>query len=186
MRLLASLPNLLSSVRLALAPVVAARIAGGSYADALLWLLLAGITDGLDGWLARRFGWMTRAGALLDPLADKALLVLSYLAMGYGGVVPSWLVWLVVGRDAAILLFAVPMLLLGKRRYFPPSAWGKISTLVQILTGVSALGGRALRLEAPGGLLPFLFLLTAAVTAGSGIHYGWRAARWREPGPSGA
>jgi cardiolipin synthase (CMP-forming) len=171
------LPNLLTLSRLLIAPLVARFILGGAYGQALGWLIAAGVTDGLDGWLARRFGWSTRFGALLDPVADKVLLVTVYVSMGVAGLVPNWLVALVVGRDVLILAFAGVALLLTAQRSFSPSPWGKLSTLIQIFTGLLAIGSRAFGgaiLETAAHAMVFV---TAAATLWSGIDYGLRAAR---------
>jgi cardiolipin synthase len=180
MRVLSKLPNLLTFARICLTPILAASVAGQHYRAAFWWLVAAGVTDALDGWVARRFGGVSRLGALLDPLADKALLVAGYVALAMAGAVPAWLAVLVVGRDAAILLVAAVLLALGVRRRFPPSVWGKLSTFWQIFTGSFALGVRAFGVEALAPALPWLFVLTAAATGWSGLHYAWTAARWRE------
>lgn len=171
------LPNLLTLSRLLITPLVALSILGGSYGQALGWLVAAGVTDGLDGWLARRFGWSTRWGALLDPVADKVLLVTVYVAMGIAGLVPNWLVALVVGRDVLILACAGAALLLTTHRSFAPSPWGKLSTLLQIFTGLFAIGSHAFGGAFLGSSAHALVFATAAATVWSGIDYGLRAAR---------
>lgn len=176
------LPNLLTLSRLLITPLVALSILGGAYGQALGWLIAAGITDGLDGWLARRFGWSTRVGALLDPVTDKLLLVTVYVAMGIAGIVPKWLVALVLGRDVLILAFAGVALLLTTQRSFSPSRWGKLSTLIQILTGLLAIGSRAFGSAVLETSAHGMVFVTAAVTLWSGIDYGLRAARnFRRP-----
>ena len=172
-----NLPNLLTFARLLIAPLVALSILGGSYGQALGWLIAAGVTDGLDGLLARRFGWSTRFGVLLDPVADKVLLVTVYVSMGIAGLVPNWLVALVVGRDVLILAFAGVALLLTTHRSFSPSPWGKLSTLIQILTGLLAIGSRASGAAFLGFSARAMVFVTAAATLWSGIDYGLRAAR---------
>jgi cardiolipin synthase len=171
------LPNLLTLSRLLITPLVALSILGGSYALALGWLIAAGITDGLDGWLARRFGWSTRVGALLDPMADKVLLVTVYVAMGIAGLVPNWLVALVVGRDVLILAIAGVALWLTAQRNFSPSPWGKLSTLIQIFTGLLAIGSRAFGAAFLESSAHAMVFVTAAATLWSGLDYGLRAAR---------
>ena len=171
------LPNLLTLSRLLMAPLVALSILGGADGQALGWLIAAGITDGLDGWLARRFGWSTRFGALLDPVADKVLLVTVYVSMGIAGLVPNWLVALVVGRDVLILAFAGVALVLTTQRSFSPSPWGKLSTLIQIFTGLLAIGSRAFGGAILETAIHAMVFVTAAATLWSGIDYGLRAAR---------
>jgi len=143
------------------------------YEAAFLLGAVAGATDGLDGWLARRFDWRSRLGALLDPIADKPLVVLGYLAFGLRGVVPWWLVSLVLARDAIIVLVAISAALWKKIRDFPPSRWGKLCTIVQISAAGLLLAAKAW----PASPLTWLVLpaiwLTGVGTVWSGIHYAW-------------
>jgi cardiolipin synthase len=161
-----NLPNLLSLARLALAPFVFAAVLAGRNWTALAILAVAAATDVLDGPIARRMHCVTRWGAYADPIADKVLLSSSYVALGMAGLVPWWLVGLIFGRDLLILALAGGALLFTGRRDFPPSVWGKLSTLVQGLVAVLVLAGA--RQEA-------LLWAAAAVTVWSGVHYLWRA-----------
>ena len=189
------LPNLLTIVRFALAPWVAWFILHRGYRQALMLLLVAGVSDWLDGHLARRYGSATRLGAYLDPVADKVLLVTVYISLGWAALIPFWLLLIVVGRDLLILLFAGAMLAATRQRNFDPSVWGKLSTLVQVVTGAAVLADQAFPsavLSLWAAILPSL----AAVTTGwSGVDYARRgvrmlrgaprsgkidAARWRE------
>jgi cardiolipin synthase len=170
-------PNLLTLARLLAAPLVAACILGEALGPALALLAVAGFTDLLDGWLARRFGWSTRLGAYLDPIADKALLLTVYVSLGMAGLIPPWLVIVVVGRDLLILAVAAAALLGTQYRGFEPSVWGKLSTLVQILTGVVVLGSRVVPWPVLIVWARNLPVIAAIVTAWSGLHYAWRTAR---------
>lgn len=174
-------PNLLSLSRLALAPFSVYAVLTGEYRTALVIFFIAAVTDILDGPLARRLGCATRLGAYLDPIADKAMLSATYLAAGFAGVVPWWLVALIFGRDILILALAGAALLFTSHRDFPPSVWGKLSSAVQTLAGVVAVAGRAY----PNlGLRPEPFLIAAGVaTAWSGLHYLWRAVLIVRPPP---
>jgi cardiolipin synthase len=169
--------NLLTLARLALTPWIGVALARGDFKLAVGLLFVAGWTDAFDGWAARRWGQASRAGALLDPVADKALLVTVFISLGLGGAVPGWLVWLVLGRDAAILTAAGLAYLLTTIRDFPPSRWGKLSTLMQLLY----CGGVILiRAFDAGGLAPLVLGLQwacAAATIGSGAAYGLTFAR---------
>jgi cardiolipin synthase len=149
----------------------------GSYRQALALLAVAGLTDGLDGFAARRLGCVTRFGASMDPIADKVLLVTVYLSLGAAGLIPGWLVWIVVGRDVAILAVAGLALLAGWRRDFAPSVWGKLSTLVQIVTGLAVLGSHAVAYFHLSLLAEILPSVTAVTTIWSGLHYAWRSMR---------
>jgi cardiolipin synthase len=157
-----NIPNALCAVRLALTPFIVLRILAIDF-EAALWLLaVAGITDALDGFLARRFNWTTRVGLVLDPIADKFLLGSTYLALGAVDALPWWLVALVFGRDLLLLAGTALLMLMTDRRNFPPSIWGKLSTVLQIVTGIWALIA----------WVPDLLLgLTALATALSGILY---------------
>ena len=173
---LALIPNLLTLARVALAPIVIAAVLHAEYTAALWILLAAGLTDVLDGWLARRFGWNSRLGAYLDPVADKILLSGVYIALGIAGAVPWWLVGIIFGRDVAILGGAGVVFVITGNRNFPPSVWGKVSTLVQAATALTLLAR-------PGSdlLRELLIWLVAAAAIGSGLGYLRRALRRAEP-----
>jgi cardiolipin synthase len=168
-----NLANILTAVRLGLAPVAVHAILARRFQLALAIFFVAAATDGLDGLAARRLNLQTRLGAYLDPIADKLLLSASYLALGACGAVPWWLVVLIFARDLLILAMAGAALLLTQYRDFPPSIWGKISTAFQILAAVAALAKGAFAL-ARLPLAPF-FWLAAAATVWSGAGYVWRA-----------
>ena len=137
------LPNLLTFARIALTPYLFLLMWRHDYRGLLWPFALVGITDVADGFLARRFGWSTRLGAYLDPLADKLLLSGSFLVLALSGALPGWLAAVVLGRDA-LILGAAGVLYAGKfRRSFPPSLWGKLSTFVQVLYLMFAMGNLA-------------------------------------------
>jgi cardiolipin synthase (CMP-forming) len=172
-----NLPNFLTLIRILLAPVVIAAILHGHLSAALGWFLAAGVTDVIDGAVARRFGQMTTAGAYLDPIADKLLLSGSFLALAAAKVVPWWLVAVILGRDLYILAGVLAIMRLKHARKFPPTFWGKLSTFIQVLTAVSwmakdLLQGGALERFAAATIWP-----CAAATIWSGVHYTWRSAR---------
>lgn len=178
-------PNLLSLLRLLLAPVVAWLIGHARYPEALVVFWVAGVTDMLDGYLARRFQWGSRLGTYLDPLADKVLLVVVFISLGVAGALPEFLVLLVLGRDVLILAMCGIAYSLWGMTDFAPSFWGKLSTTIQILTVLVVVALRAY----PGPILEALSMagiaLTTLGTAWSGLHYVWIATlRWREAGPS--
>ena len=187
MRRLLSIPNLLSLARIVLTPFAVAALVQSGYLRAVVIIAVAGLTDAFDGMLARRFGWETRFGAILDPIADKLMLVAVYLGLGLSGLAPAWLVWIVLGRDVLILAAAgVAMLVAGHRR-FPPSGLGKVSTIMQMLTAAVLIAGPAFGstfLAVAGGGLVWA---AAVATVASGIDYGWRGRRlFREPLTGGA
>ena len=138
-------PNILSAARLVLAPYIFWLMWRREYGSVLVWFLLSGITDGVDGWIARRWHAQSRLGGMLDPIGDKLLLSGSFLVLALDGAMEWWLAALVLGRDLVILLFAAGVLLFSKKKTeFPPSWWGKSSTVAQIcyiLALVGHLGG---------------------------------------------
>jgi cardiolipin synthase len=174
-----NLPNLLTAVRLLLVPLIALAVLRGNFRTALAFTLLAGFTDGADGFLARRYSWTSRLGAWLDPLADKALLVTLFVTLGIIGAFPRWLVVLVLARDAVILLMAGIAFAFTAIRDFPPSIWGKLSTIVQVGACVCVLLLRSAAITSPAMSL-FVIAVTALGTAWSGIDYvGLGVMRWR-------
>ncbi len=134
-------------------------------------LAAAGLSDLLDGYLARRMGISSRLGSYLDPLSDKVLLVTVFLCEGLAGMLPAWVVALVLGRDLSILAMVAWAMMFVQVRQFPPSFWGKLSTVVQIVVALIVLadGGRVL----DRGLV---LASVGVITAWSGIHYVWYAA----------
>src|ERR1039458_10395044 len=123
--------NLLTLLRIVLVPFVILAILDGRHTLALALFAGAALTDILDGVVARRFRLTTPAGAWLDPVADKCLLSGAFLALACAGAVPWWLLGIIFGRDFYILAGAATVMLLTPVRQFPPSIWGKMSTLVQ-------------------------------------------------------
>jgi cardiolipin synthase len=170
-----NLANLLTFARLALAPVAVRAILAHEFRLALAIFFVAGVTDALDGLAARRLGTQTSLGAYFDPIADKVLVSAAYLALGFSGNVPWWLVILIFGRDLTILAMAGAALLFTTHRSFPPSVWGKISTFFQLLAaGAVLMAGAFPVMRLP--LNPF-FWVTAATTVWSGAGYVWRGAK---------
>jgi len=138
------LPNLLSLARLALAPYVCVLLVRREYRTVLAVFAIAGLTDFLDGFAARKFGSISPLGAALDPVADKVLLSGAFLTLALTGAIEAWVAAVVLGRDVLILATAGVLYMTKSRRSFPPSLWGKISTAVQIafvLVIVGQLGG---------------------------------------------
>jgi cardiolipin synthase len=166
-------PNILSTARLLAAPYVFVLLATGQHRAALVWMFCIGATDGLDGYIARRFQATSKFGALLDPVADKVLLSGSFLTLGLIGAIPAWLTWLVLGRDLLILLFAAFVLASSKApRDLSPSLAGKLSTAFQILYVLLVTGFQA-------GWIPAFFpdlgqWLVLAVTGWSSVDYARR------------
>jgi cardiolipin synthase (CMP-forming) len=165
-----NLPNLFTLARLVLAPFIALDILHGRYGRAIIVLFIAGFTDVIDGFLARRLKISTAVGAYFDPIADKILLSVIYVSLGAAGAMPWWMVAVVFGRDVLILAMAGYGLLFTSLRKFPPSVWGKISTFFQIAAALVVMGSRA-NIPAPVTLALSLML---AATVVSGLHYIWK------------
>ena len=173
---LATLPNLLTFGRLCLVPATILLILQQCLDLAFVAFLTAGITDALDGWLARVTGSVSDLGALLDPIADKALLVSVYVTLAAIGVLPDWLAILVVFRDLVIVGGVVVLWLAGQRPSIKPIFVSKLNTAMQI--GLAAL---ALLLKGFGliaeGVLQSMIWAVALTTIASGAAYVVAAAR---------
>jgi cardiolipin synthase (CMP-forming) len=166
-----NLPNLFTFARLLLAPVIAADVMHDHFGRAIVLLFAAGFTDVIDGYLARSTKSATPAGAYFDPIADKILLSVIYVALGFAGAMRWWMVAVVFGRDVLILAMAGYGLLFTDLRKFPPSIWGKISTFFQIAAALVVMGARA-GIPAP---VTLALVLMVSATIVSGVHYVWRA-----------
>jgi cardiolipin synthase len=173
--LLRQIPNLLTLSRLILVPVVLHAIWVQNFGWALLWCAVAGATDALDGFLARRLQARSRIGAYMDPVADKLLLSGSYLVFGLKGIIPLWITAIVFGRDLLILAFAGFAFLLTSSRDFPPTIWGKLSTIVQIGAVLTVLVSGLLNWGRP--LVSFALACVVLATSWSAIHYSFLAVR---------
>ncbi|WP_286810954.1 CDP-alcohol phosphatidyltransferase family protein, partial [Marinobacter sp. UBA2678] len=147
---------------------------------ALVIFFLASATDAFDGFLARHYNWRTRLGAIADPLADKALLITTYLMLAITGVLPAWLFWLVLGRDLLIVCGGLAFHYGVGRFEMQPSLPGKLNTLIQILVALAII---ILLADLP--MQPWVMdvgiLLVAASAIFSGAHYigVWSLRAWR-------
>lgn len=161
------LPNLLTSVRIILTPFLVAAILEGNYGQALAIGIIAGLTDTIDGTVARWLNVNSRVGAYLDPIADKLFLGAAYIAEGMKGLIPWWMVILVFARDLLILAMAAYGYAFTTIRDFPPSVWGKLSTFVQIFTAMAIVWNKVIFEVNPA---PFLWIMVAT-TLWSGVDY---------------
>ncbi|MGH9737763.1 MAG: CDP-alcohol phosphatidyltransferase family protein [Candidatus Acidiferrales bacterium] len=134
-----TVPNQLTFLRLAFLPFFIIAIKYDRYAVALGILVLAGLSDGFDGLLARNLNQRTPLGAYLDPIADKLLLSSSYFVLALKGKIAWWLAILVLGRDVLLLVACAVILVVVGYRPFPPSIWGKATTFFEITLIVMAL-----------------------------------------------
>jgi cardiolipin synthase len=165
------LPNALTSLRMLLVAPLAWLILAAHYDAALLVAAVAGLSDALDGLLAKRCGWQSWLGGILDPLADKLMLVACFVTLGLIGAHPPWLTWLVVGRDAIIVAGAVAYHNLIGRIDAQPTHLSKLTTCIQIVYVLAQLVHLSTLLDLPTWLPPALVWLVAACTLASGMQY---------------
>ena len=144
-----SIPNLITLARIVLVPMVVWAISVGAMGLAFGLFVAAGVSDAVDGFLAKRFRMTTVLGAYLDPLADKALLVSSYVTFGINGYVPRWLVILVVSRDIMIVGGVMLAWLLGSPVKMKPLIVSKVNTVAQIVLASVVLGSLGLGTRVP-------------------------------------
>ena len=169
-----SIPNLITLGRILLVPVVVWAIASGEMRFAFLLFLVAAISDAVDGFLAKRFGMTTELGAYLDPLADKVLIVSIYLTLGFAGIIPRWIVILVVSRDILIIGGVMFAWFLDKPMSVKPLLVSKLNTAAQIFFAALVLAALAFRFDAE----PFQSLVMAAVAVLTLLSVGFYVAEW--------
>ena len=168
------LPNLISVLRILLVFPTAYFLWSERYSEALLLFLIAGVSDGLDGALARRYGWTTRLGMILDPLGDKLLMVVSYSILGLMSLLPPWLVVLVIGRDIFRSVGALIYRWCIEPATMSPLLISKVNTVFQIalvllvIYKMSALPGAHVLSDT---LISYLIYLVGLTTALSGLGY---------------
>ncbi|HEX9812107.1 MAG TPA: CDP-alcohol phosphatidyltransferase family protein [Burkholderiales bacterium] len=166
------LPNLITLARLALAPAFVLLLNDRDYTLALAVFVIAGVSDGLDGFIAKRFHYESRLGAILDPVADKVLLVSAYVMLTVLDHLPLWLVIVVVFRDLLIVGGYVAYTSLYGPVHMRPSWISKLNTFMQIALVVIVLFEQAIATSYPSviALLVYAVLIT---TIASGGHYLW-------------
>jgi cardiolipin synthase (CMP-forming) len=174
-----NIPNFLTLLRIVAIPYFLILLEAAKYGQALAVFVAAGITDGLDGAIARLTHTKTTLGAYLDPAADKLLLLSAFIALGFMHVVPRWLVVLVISRDVVVVLgYFLLFVMTQQTMEVHPSATGKLSTALQLLSVATVL----LDLMQDGLVSPPLkigvFYLTASVTAVAGLQYMYRGLAW--------
>ncbi|MDH5182900.1 MAG: CDP-alcohol phosphatidyltransferase family protein [Gammaproteobacteria bacterium] len=133
------IPNLISILRFLLIPPAVWYLFHGQAATSLWLFIIAGVSDGLDGLLARHYGWGSRLGSILDPLADKFMMASIYISLGWLGVLPIWLVATVLGRDVLIIAGALGYHLAYGRYDMEPHMLSKLNTVLQVALVVFVL-----------------------------------------------
>ena len=161
-----SLPNLITIARILMVPVIVWAIGSGAMLFAFVLFLAAGVSDAVDGFLAKRFGMASEFGSYLDPLADKALIVSIYVSLGIAAALPRWLVILVVSRDIMIVSAVMLSWLVDKPVTIRPLTVSKLNTAAQILLATLVLASLGLGIDF-GWLIPIMIAAVAALTLAS-------------------
>jgi cardiolipin synthase len=173
---LLNLPNILSLLRILLIPVFLVLMIQGKVMEASAVFFFAGFTDVLDGFAARLFHQKTKIGALLDPAGDKllmtsAFIVLTIPSLNSPHIIPLWLTIAVISRDLFIVSSAFALYKLRGQKTFPPSIWGKSSTVCQFMVLILVLFFNSFQISF--SYLRLLYFLTLALTLLSGVHYSY-------------
>jgi cardiolipin synthase len=158
-----SIPNLITLARILSVPLVVWAITSGAWMTAFILFVVAGISDAVDGYLAKRFDMASELGAYLDPLADKALIVSIYVSLGIAGAIPRWLVIFVVARDIMIIGAVILSWLIGRPVEMKPLRVSKLNTVAQIVFACVVLGSLAFEFDA-SPLVPILTYSVAVLT----------------------
>ena len=169
-----SIPNIITLGRILLVPIIVWAIASNQMEIAFAVFVIAGVSDGVDGFLAKRFNMASELGAMLDPLADKALLVSIYVALGIWGAIPRWIVILVVSRDIMIVSAVILSWLFGKPIPMKPLMVSKINTVAQVALAAVVLASLAFGFG-PG---PYDVILMGVVTVFSLVSVSLYLVEW--------
>lgn len=170
-------PNLLTLLRICLAPFLVATVLEAHYALSFGLFVAAGLTDALDGTLARMLKQRTRLGEYLDPVADKLLLSTLFLVLMHKGLIPTTVTVLVFGRDVGILVVAAILYAAVGRREFSPSVFGKGNTLAQVCAVAAVLLHQLTPTYWIADFRTLALDATMLLTVVSGLHYAWAASR---------
>jgi cardiolipin synthase len=173
-----TIPNLLSLLRMGLIPLFVIMVMNGDAPKALLIFVVAGVTDALDGFIARFWKQQSLLGAYLDPMADKLLLTTAYVvlsipSLNHGGTqIPPWVTILVIARDVLIVAVALVLYLAAGVRKFPPSVLSKINTILQVVAVALVLvSGAFPKLRSVELAADATLYLVAGLTVASGLYY---------------
>jgi cardiolipin synthase len=177
------LPNIITFLRFLLIPPVVLLLLHRRYGLAMLVFAVAGFSDALDGYLAKRYCWHSRLGGLLDPIADKLMLLSGFVTLAWLGALPVWLVALIILRDVVIVTGAIVYHLRIEKLEADPSLISKFNTLAQILLVMAVMFSHAFQ-KLPQYWMDALIYGVLVTTLWSGFDYVWtwgrRAARRRE------
>lgn len=172
-----TIPNFLSLLRMGLIPLFIIAILDGESRKALLIFAIAGLTDAMDGFIARFWNQQSLLGTYLDPIADKLLLtsayiVLSFPTLNHGAQIPLWVTVLVIARDVLMVAVALILYLAAGVKKFPPTVLGKINTALQVVAVVLVLFSAILRQLEP--VAEWALIAVAGLTVVSGLNYVYR------------
>lgn len=166
------IPNIITVFRFLLVPPVVMLMLQDRFAAALVVFGVAGFSDALDGYLAKHYHWTSRIGALMDPLADKLLLLSSFVTLGWLGWIPYWLVGLVILRDLVIVSGAIVYHLRIERLEAEPRPASKLNTFTQILLVLAVMFSQGFQVL-PALWLDVLLYSVLFTTLWSGLDYVW-------------
>jgi cardiolipin synthase (CMP-forming) len=172
-----TVPNQITLLRLGFLPIFLILISYEHYRWALAVLVVAGLSDGIDGMLARKLNQRSSLGAYLDPIADKLLLSSSFVILAFKKEITWWLTIIVLSRDILILVVAVVIILIWGYRPFPPSLLGKMTTFFQIVLVFAVVLDAAYPNALLGNVKQILIYLVAALATTSAFHYSVSIAR---------
>lgn len=177
-----SVPNLLTILRIFLVPFFIIMVIEKRFAPALSALTIAGISDALDGFIARYFNQRTELGSYLDPIADKLLMLSSYVCLGYTGVLPDWLCVIVISRDVLLVLGIGICSVASIKVEINPSKISKINTVAQISTIFFILLTKVITWNINPIIYSLFFYTTAGLTILSACQYAYRGLNVIGPG----
>ena len=184
-----TIPNLLTFLRMALIPVFASLLFYNYSGLALFVFVIAGVSDGVDGFLARRFNQESELGTIIDPIADKLLMTTAFIILTMPNIfaqqvrhlpVPFWVTAAVIGRDILIITIAGAINVMTGFRGFKPSWLGKLSTLVQVIAVTLILLASVFGVSF---YLPTVYTIVAALAFFSGLHYIFFVAKLMKEAP---
>jgi cardiolipin synthase len=164
-----TIPNLITSIRIILTPIFIIYLINERFLSALVVFVLAGLSDSADGLIARLFSQKSRLGTFLDPLADKILLIASFITLAIINRIPPWLTVIVISRDVLILLGVLILFLNKTDLSIRPSILSKMTTCLQLATVFIVLSREQVGLFSQ--FVEYIFWITGLLTISSGLHY---------------
>ena len=184
MRALQTAPNLLTLLRICMLPILVVAVLDRNFKVGLLLFVIAGLSDALDGLLARWLKQKTTLGAYLDPVADKLLLSTLFVVLSHLELIPRWVTIMVIGRDIGILIVAAILYAAVGMRDFSPAFFGKASTFAQIATVAFVILAQVYSPQWILALSTYLLYATVVLTVLSGLQYAWRVASRHPDAPA--